>query len=172
MQGDEALTFLTELPLPPNFDKTVDILSRVLVDSLGAREQDSLLIISDTGWEGKRCAPLLTKAYVEAAKQLSITPLVVLQSPKSSSETANSDVVESLNTFTTPGIVIALLSNKLGDLRGLTHSYRKLLTARKQRYATTPSLGFLPTEKFSLLFELSTSTSSNSANDTLHSEND
>ena len=126
------------------------LLQRVLIECLNAKKEE-LLIITDTGWEGKRIALILGTGYKIAGDTIGLKTTIVQQKPKMTSEPAEEQVLTALKNLPRKSIIIATLSNKLGQIRGLTRSYRNYLKIKNHRYVTTPSLGFLQTQNISLI---------------------
>lgn len=151
MLGDDAIKFLEKQTYCNESKKTSQLLKRVLTECLGVREEENILIITDTGFEGKEIAPTLAYAYHIASKDLNAKSTITIQTPKCSNENADTDVMTALKNFPKKGIIISTLSNKLGEVSQLTKSYRKYLRIREHRYATTPSLGFIPTTRISAI---------------------
>ena len=132
-------------------ERITPLLQRVLIECLDAKPGEELLIITDTGWDNKRIAPILGTGYKIAGEQIGLKTIIVQQKPKNTSEPAEEQVLTALKTLPRKSIIIAVLSNKLGQIRGLTRSYRTYLKMKHHRYVTTPSLGFLQTEQTTLV---------------------
>ncbi len=145
MLGDDAITFLEKQTYRNESKKASQLLKRVLTECLGVKEEENILIITDKGFQEKEIAPALAYAYYIASKELNAKTTIAIQAPKCSSENADEDVMTALKNFPKKGVIISTLSNKLGEVSQLTKSYRKYLRIREHRYATTPSLGFIPT---------------------------
>jgi len=122
-------------------------LKGVFKDCLRAKNE-SILIIGDTGYDRKRAAAVLAGSYYFAAKKLGLHPRLFFQVPKLRGDLADKSIVDAINYLGERSIIILAMSNRLGSLRGVTKSYRRLCKQKNMKFATTPSLGYINTIDF------------------------
>ncbi len=127
-------------------------LKRVFKDCLKAKNE-SVLIVGDTGYERRHVAALLAGSYYFAAKKLGLHPRLFFQVPKLRGDLADKSIVDAINYLGEKSILLFALSNRLGSLRGITKSYRRLCKQRNMRFASTTSLGPIETRNFRSLIK-------------------
>jgi len=122
-------------------------LKNVFKDCLKAKNE-SILIVSDTGYERRHAAALLAGSYYFAAKKLGLHPRIFFQMPKLRGDIADKSIIDAINYLGEKSILLLASSNRLGSLRGITKSYRHFCRKRNMRFVTTPSLGHIETRDF------------------------
>jgi hypothetical protein len=128
------------------------IFRRVLMECLNIAKED-VLIIGDEGYEDRRIAPLMSTGYYSAARDLGLNANLIIQKPKFRGDSADEAVITALDELKEGSVIILTLSNKLGSIRDLGKSYRKFVKSRSHRFISTPSLGRLANDKFSILVD-------------------
>ena len=121
---------------------------KVLTDCL-AVQNEGVLIVTDSGYPGKRIAPLMAVAYYYAAQQLGYKAKLVAQAAKLQGETSSTEIVSALKELKPGSVMIACLSQSMGNLKQLGKSYRRFAQLQGHRFASTPGLGSLDTRYFS-----------------------
>jgi leucyl aminopeptidase (aminopeptidase T) len=116
-------------------------------------EKNDVLILTDTGHEGKRLAPLTAECYRIAAKELGLNVKVVTQKPKLKGDSAEDEVVKQLDKLQNGSIIVSVVSFKIGSLEGLDKSFRNLMKEREHRFVSTSNIGGLKTDQYNNLFE-------------------
>ncbi|MBW2989902.1 aminopeptidase [Candidatus Woesearchaeota archaeon] len=108
---------------------------------------EKILIMGDKGFSNKRIAPILSGAYYLAANSLNLDSKLILQDIKSRGNSAEKDVVDSLDNLDENNVVFVNMSDKLGSLKEIGKSFRKFCEKRRHRFVSALSLGDLPTKK-------------------------
>ncbi len=122
------------------------IFERVLKECLKANKE-KVLIITDTGNEGRRIAPIVGAAYYFAAESMKLQVEIVMQTPKRRGEVADDNVIEALQRLEDQSIVVVAVSTRLGKLSGLGKSYRLFCESKGHRFVSSPSLGMVRTDE-------------------------
>lgn len=136
---DNEIEWLKQNKLLQMAKNNADVFKKVLVHCLNI-QKEKVLIIGDTGFEGKRLSPILSAAYYLAAKDLGLDTDLVLQQPKSGGEEAELDVVTSLESLEDGNIIIINATNRTGSFKELSRSFRRFAKSRKHRFISTCSL--------------------------------
>lgn len=117
---------------------------------LKAKQNQQILIIGDYGSYNKRVAPVMACAYYLATKSLKLDTKLVIQNPKTKTESADPNVIKALAEQKNNGIIILNTSNKLGKLP--QHKTIRLFSReRKNKFITTTGLGNLETKDVYLI---------------------
>jgi len=120
----------------------------ILKKSLGVRNDEGVLIISDYGLSSRRVAPLMSGSYLLAAKKLGLDVDIVMQDVKNLGESADLNVINALKKKNKRGIVVFNLSRKLGRLGRLGKSYRRYVKEKKHRFVSTLGAANMSTNDF------------------------
>jgi leucyl aminopeptidase (aminopeptidase T) len=116
---------------------------KILTDCIAVKNED-ILIIGDTGMAGRPIAPIVTGAYYFAAKELNLTPqLLILDHKAAQPEHRLADVLQNFNR---KNVIVLALSNKLGNVNELGQSFRQYAHENYHRFASATSLGKLSLE--------------------------
>ena len=116
-------------------------------------EKNEVLIVTDTGYDGKQLAPLTAECYKIAAKELGLKPKVVTEKPKLKGELAEDNIVKQLDKLPNNNIIVLMMSSKVGSLEGLGKSFRKFIKEREHRFVSTSNISNLITDQYKLLFD-------------------
>ncbi|MGM5487886.1 MAG: aminopeptidase [Nanobdellota archaeon] len=125
----------------------------VFSDLMKIKRRDELLIVGDLGLDGKKSAPLMTGCYVLCAKRMGLSYKLVLQNPKKTKDSADQGVVGAFDRLQEDSFLVIALSGKLGSMRRLGKSFRKLAQHKRWRFVSTPRLSELATTRFSSLVD-------------------
>jgi len=117
----------------------VDIFKKIFVNCLNV-QKERVLIIGDTGFVGKRIAPIMSSAYYLAAKELNLDADLLLEEPKSKGDEADLNIITALESLEEGNIIIINSTNRIGSLRDLSRSFRRFAKSRKHRFISTSSL--------------------------------
>ncbi len=117
-------------------------LKKIFVPCL-AIKNEKILIIGDKGFKGKELSAVLSGAYYLAAESMNIDTKLVLQNVKTRGSIADDNVVSSLDELSEGNVVFLNMSDRLGSIKELGKSFRKLSKKKKFRFVSTPSLGNL-----------------------------
>lgn len=149
----ESLLFLKKNGLIEEAAKYAPAMKRVLRNALGLERGDILMIIGDTGKNGNHCAPLLCASYYLAARKLGVSPNVQLGNTHIANKPPSEEIQNALSLLPDKSIVMLAVSDKLGTLSKIGHSFREFCNIKKHRFTTTSSLSFLPMSKFHYLIK-------------------
>jgi len=119
----------------------------IFTDCLKATDED-ILIIGDNGFPDRNIAALMSAGYYFAAEKLGLKSKLVIQDPKFRGDMADEEVTNSLANLKDESIIVMALSGKLGRLRILGKSFRRLIASKGHRFMSTPSLGSLLTGNY------------------------
>ncbi len=144
---DERLFFkwVQEKGLAKWVKRAQPYMRHVLKHNLGAR-RERLLVISDLGSPERRVPAVLGAAYLLAGRELGLKTSLALQKRVSHAESAGENVIEALLDHGENNIIAMALTGKLGSLKQLGKSFRKLVRQRGFRFVSTPSLGAFSTQ--------------------------
>lgn len=120
------------------------IMKKVFSSCLKAGDQQ-VLVIGDIGYDDCHVAPILSAAYYIAAKGLGLQATLVFQEPKIPGEFADMQVIEELDYLKKGNIVIANMSNKLGNLGDLGKSFRRHVKGKNHKFLSAAGLRGIPT---------------------------
>ncbi|MBW2983773.1 aminopeptidase [Candidatus Woesearchaeota archaeon] len=126
------------------------IFKRVLTECLNAKKEE-VLIVGDEGYEGRRIAALMATSYYVAARELGLNANLIIQKPKTKGDDADENIIDSLENLKEGNIIILNLSNRLGSIKDLGKSYRKFVKSHGHRFVSTPKIGRLTNDRFSLV---------------------
>lgn len=146
METIEAINWLKKNNLYDSAKNASLILKKVFVPCLAANDE-KVLIIGDRGFKDRRISSVMAGAYYLAAEEFKLNAKLVLQAVKSRGETADSDVISSLGSLEEKSIVFVLAADKLGYLKELGKSYRKLCKKKHYKFVSALSLGDLNTSR-------------------------
>ncbi len=144
METLDALKFVKEQNLYPLAEHASLILKKAFSPCLAAHHE-KILVVGDTGTEGRMLAPVLSAGYYLAAKDLKLDVKLLLQGIKSKGDDAENAVVQSMSELK-EGIVILAMSDKLGGIGALGKSFRKYVKKYNHRFVSAMGLGDLKTE--------------------------
>ncbi|MBW2980167.1 aminopeptidase [Candidatus Woesearchaeota archaeon] len=150
MHSRATLKLLEKYNLIDSAKSNSTIFKRVLKECLNATKEE-VLIIGDEGHENRRIAALMATSYYIAARDLGLNVNLVMQKPKTKGDDADENVINSLENLKKGSIIVLNLSNRLGSIKDLGKSYRKFIKSRSHRFVSTPKIGKLTNDKFSLL---------------------
>ena len=150
MHSRTTIKLLEKYNLIDSAKSTSIIFKKILTGCLNAKKEE-VLIIGDEGYENRRIAALMATSYYMAARDLGLNTNLIMQNPKTKGETADEKVINALDNLKEGSIILLSLSNKLGSIRDIGKSYRKFVKSRNHRFASTPSLGRITNDKFSIL---------------------
>ena len=151
METKEAINWLRKRNLL-EISKRLPLFKNIFSECLAIKKED-VLIIGDTGYKGKYISPVLSVAYYLTAKKQGLNCNLILQQPKKRGELIDSDVASKLEAAEEGSVIILNLSNKLGRMKGLGKSFRRMCLKRKYRFTSTTSLGGLATDKISKIID-------------------
>ena len=146
METIEAINWLKKNNLYDSAKNASLILKKVFVPCLAANDE-KVLIIGDKGFKDRRISSVMAGAYYLAAEEFKLNAKLILQAIKSRGETADPDVISSLESLEEKSIVFVLASDKLGSLNELGKSYRKLCKKKRHKFVSALSLGDLDTRR-------------------------
>lgn len=115
----------------------------LLIKGLNIKKDQEILILGDWGSHGHRLAPIICGAYYLCALNLGYKVNVIMQGPKTRSETASDEIINGFSEFKEGNIVLMAFSNRPGGFGKLGKSWRRLCYSRKHRFISTGSLGGL-----------------------------
>jgi len=136
---DNEIEWLKQNKLLQMAKNNADVFKKILVHCLNI-QKERVLIIGDTGFEGKKLSALMSASYFLAAKHLELDVDLVLQSPKSRGEKANLNVITALESLEDGSAVIINATNKTGSFKELSKSFRRFAKDRQHRFISTSSL--------------------------------
>ncbi|MFH1398787.1 MAG: aminopeptidase [Candidatus Woesearchaeota archaeon] len=108
------------------------------------KPEDDVLIIGDKGFLGREIAPVYCGGCFLAARSLNFNVKLVLQND-------DTEVCRALEQLRPGGVVVLGLSERLGRINN--KSFRRFCQERRLRFASTPSLGALATNKINVLVD-------------------
>jgi len=153
MNSKEHVAWLKKSALMDKSKACAPVMKRVYNECLAAKNE-KVLIITDNGTNGYNAAPVLAGSYCLAAREIGLKTNLVVQSEKKSLENASQSVVDGLKEITEGNnIVILCVSNKLGEIKEITKSFRKFMHSTGQKFISTTSLGTIRDEHFHILME-------------------
>ncbi len=147
------INWLKEQNLYQKADENHKFFRPIFTDLMKIRRKDELLIAGDLGIDGKKCAPLMTGCYILCAKRMGLSYKLVLQNPKNTKESADQGLVGALDRLQEDSYLAFALSGKMGSLKKLGKSFRKLAKQKRFRFVSTPRLSELPNTRFSGLID-------------------
>jgi len=136
---DNEIEWLKQNKLLQIAKNNTDVFKKILVHCLSV-QKEKVLIIGDTGFNGKRVAPILSAAYYLAAKDLGLDTDLVLQQPKLRGEEAELNVITSLESLEDGNVIIINATNRTGSFKELSRSFRRFAKSRDHRFISTLSL--------------------------------
>ncbi len=152
METEEATKWLREKKLLDIARKNSSFIRNIFSECLAVKDE-KILIVGDRGNKDKYVSPILSAAYYLAAKEQKLDCELILQEPKERGELIDNDVAEKLEGMEEGSIIILNLSNKLGRMKELGKSFRKMCLKKKYRFTSTTSLGGLATDKVSKIID-------------------
>jgi hypothetical protein len=148
----EFVKWLKEKGLFSTVESHHHIFERIYRQCL-AVQREHVLIIGDAGYERRRASALMLGCYLLAAKRLGLKYQLVIQEPKALHATADDSLVQSLLDIPDRSVLVVAISGKLGSLKVLGKSFRKYVRNHNHRFASTMSIGDLPTHKYPMLMK-------------------
>lgn len=150
MTEEKLLSFLEE----NNFvdivkEKSVHFVN-VFKDCLGVKKE-KVLLMGDIGTKEKPVSGLLLGCYYFAAKDLDLDFVIALQHSHEENAPASEEIRTALDDLPKGSVIVMSLSNKLGSIRPLSGSFRKLVRKREHRFVSSSSMGYLAFEDFDAL---------------------
>jgi len=149
----ESLLFLKKHRLIEQATNYAPAIKRMLGTAFGLNKGDILMIISDKGKNNNLCAPLLAATYYVASKRLGLNPNIHLDNSELANSHPSEEIQRALSMLPDKSVVLLALSDKLGTLSNIGHSFRNFCKIKQHRFATTSSLSFLPMNKFHYLIK-------------------
>lgn len=146
MHSLHLLHLLKQHSLLREAQQAAPLLTRVLTDCLQA-DKEEVMIITDTGSEGRMLSPLLAGGYFLAAQTLGLEPTLLLQKQKSKGEQAEQHIETMLDDSGFENIII-LVTHSLGSTPQIGKSFRKFTRARKHKFISCTGLSSLQTSMF------------------------
>lgn len=150
MHSRTTLKLLEKYNLIDTAKSNSPIFKRVLSECLNAKKEE-VLIIGDEGYENRRIAALTATSYYIAARDLGLNANLIMQKPKTKGDCADETLINSLDNLKEGSIISLSLSNRLGSIKDLGKSYRRFVKSRSHRFVSTPKIGKLTNDKFSIL---------------------
>ncbi|HIH05536.1 TPA: aminopeptidase [Candidatus Woesearchaeota archaeon] len=144
METVETLQWMRDANLYPLAEHCSLILRKVLPACLNV-QNEKVLIVGDTGAEGRQLAPILATGYYLAAKGLKLDAKLILQGVKAKGDEAEADVQQQLAELR-QGVILLSMSDKLGSIGELGKSFRKFIKKNNHRFVSAMGLGDLRTE--------------------------
>ena len=144
METVEALQWVRESQLYPLAEHCSTLLKKVFSPCLNI-QNEKVLIIGDTGIEGRRLSSLLAAGYYLAAKEMRFDAKLLLQGVKAKGDEAEEQVRNNLADLR-EGVIILSMSDKLGSIGELGKSFRKFTKKNNHRFVSAMGLGDLRTE--------------------------
>ncbi|MBR9692574.1 hypothetical protein GOV07_01440 [Candidatus Woesearchaeota archaeon] len=129
------------------YSNLVPLFKRLLAENLGATNEE-LLILSDQGEPGYKIAPMINALYAQAAEELGLSTKVVTQEVKRRGDTAEANVIESLDKLPNGSLILLNASGRLGNMDSLGQSYRTFCKERQHRFFSSSNWGHLKDERF------------------------
>ncbi len=126
-------------------------MKNVFTEVLGINEEKPLLI-SDFGLPSRRAAPVLTGAFIIAARRAGLELNMVMQKPKFKGEKAEEDIVNMIQGLEGQGVLIKALSGRLGYRESTNQSIRHYLRKAGHRFISTQGLAYLHNSQIDWLF--------------------
>jgi hypothetical protein len=148
---EEFVKWLKEKDLFHMIRVNYDKLMPILLSNLKLTKRDDFLIICDTGFPNKRCAPLLAGCYLLCAKRLGINVRMVVQKPKKEGDYAEDLLIQSIKNLLEDNVIALCLSQKLGSFHEMGTTFKKIAHVKRYKFVSTYYLHELPTEKFKFL---------------------
>src|SRR3990167_5605557 len=96
MDTVESINWLKKNNLYGLSEKLTSQIKKVFVPCLNIKDE-KILVVGDTGFEGRNIAAVLSGAYYLAAQQLNLDAKLVFQKVKSRGDIADGDVVSSMS---------------------------------------------------------------------------
>ncbi len=121
--------------------------TKIFTDCLKLKKEH-VLIVYDTGYEKRRCAPILAGCYLMAAKRLGLSYKAIMQQPKPAGHAAESHVAASLFQLPPKNAVVLCLSGKLGSMGRIGKSFRAFVSTNSHRFLSTSGLQDLETKYY------------------------
>lgn len=150
METVEALQWLRKNNLYESCQKYSGILKKIFTPCLNITDEQ-VLILGDTGVNGREISPILSGGYFLAAKEFNIPAKLVLQNVKSKEEDVDEDAISSLRDLSEKNVVFLNMSNKFGKMGELGKSFRKYVKKRKHRFVSSMSLSDIKNEEIDLI---------------------
>ena len=150
MESVECLKWIKDNNLYDISYKASQILKKVIPTCLAPKDE-KILIVGDTGSDGRCVSAVLSCAYYLATEQLKLDSKLIFQSPKTRGDDADSNVITSLSELKQGNIIILNMSDKLGGISELGKSFRKWSKKKQHRFVSAMSLGDLKTEKIEMI---------------------
>ena len=152
METIESLNWLKSNNLHDMSQKLSLNIKKVFAPCLGVKDE-KILVIGETGFEGKNVAAVLSGAYYLAALDLNLDTKLVFQAPKSRGDIADDDAVNSLAELKEGNVIILNMSDKLGNIKELGKSFRRWIGKKQHRFVSAMGLGDLETGKINAIIE-------------------
>ena len=145
METVESLNWLKKHELYEKARELSFFLKKVCVNCLKVKDE-KMLIIGDKGNKNRRVSAVLSGAYYLAAEDLKLNTKLVIQDVKSRGTVADEDTIRSLAELKENNIVCINASDRLGSIKDLGKSFRKLCQKKGYKFISAPSLGDLDTK--------------------------
>lgn len=152
MLTEDSLKWIEDFNITDIAKEKSFIFENVLKQCLGAKDE-KVVIIGDTGMDGRRISPIVAASYHIACNNLGLKSELVIQDPKNRGEAAEEDVVNTIDNLEEGSILVLALSTRLGSMKSLSSSYRTLCKNRQYRFASLTSVGKITNEKLSNVLE-------------------
>lgn len=150
MNTIKALAWLRENNLYAEAEKYSNVLKNIFLPCLSIKEE-KILIIGDTGFNGRNVSAILSGAYYLAASKLNLDAKLCLQEVKFRGDDAEEHIVDALAGLSEKNVLFLSMSDKLGSIGDLGKSFRKWSSKRKHRFVSAMSLGDIPNDKLNVI---------------------
>ena len=126
---------------------------RVVLEKCLAMKDEDLLIVGDTGYEGKRIAPIFAGACFLVARSMNLNAKLIFQNVIKKGQDASLEVRSAIERIRPGSAIIVAQSESIGRLYKNGKTFRRVCQERRLRFTTTPSLGALETKQISVLMK-------------------
>lgn len=120
----------------------------VLTDCLGVNKKYPFLISGDIGTPGFRVPALMAACYIMEARKMGIDYKLAIHDPIPAGEDADPYFIEAVSSLPEGSTVALSLSWKIGSMKRLGKSFRKLALKKRDRFVSTTTLSQLKTKQF------------------------
>ncbi len=140
MNSEKHLEWLEKNNLQTKTKRLVPSLKEIYTHCLGA-DKENILIITDHGRKDYHIAPTLAGGYILAARELELNTNVIVQPVKRYNEPVDPRIIKNFIAMEKKGIIIICVSNKLGEIKKISKSFRGFVKEMQHRFISATSLG-------------------------------
>jgi hypothetical protein len=150
MRPEDFITWLKRENLFYKVQNNFLCLKNVFDECLNIRNEQ-VLIVGDLGFPVKRISAIMIGCYLLVAKRLNLNYKLVIQRPKITRDTADTQLIEELLNLPDRSVLVLSLSGKLGSLKQMGKSFRRYIREKGHRFVSTTGLSQLKTGQLPVL---------------------